>query len=152
MLDWLEFKQQLNREIANILAQKLGTLKEAIAQARQGLNAESKSSAGDKHETGRAMVQLELEKLGQQLKLAEVEYDKAQGLSAAACKTAKPGAFIELDNQYLYWSVSLGKISLNKMEVFVISSSAPLAQALAGKTAGEKINFRGREMKIERIA
>ena len=32
------------------------------------LESESKSSAGDKHETGRAMVQLEREKLGEQIK------------------------------------------------------------------------------------
>ena len=34
---------------------------------RESLESEQKSSAGDKHETGRAMVQLEQEKLGKQL-------------------------------------------------------------------------------------
>ena len=38
--------------------------KEALQLA---LTSESKSSAGDKHETGRAMIQLEREKLGNQI-------------------------------------------------------------------------------------
>ena len=152
MQDWLKFKEQLNREILIIQGQKLTTLKDAISEARHALNSESKSSAGDKHETGRAMVQLELEKLGQQLHLAEEEYNKAQGLNAKPCTNAKPGALIRLGEQYLYWSVSLGKISLQETNLFLLSSSAPLAQALAGKREGDKINFRGKEMKIELIA
>ena len=41
--------------------------KKGILDAQNGLQSESKSSAGDKHETGRAMLQLEAEKLGKQL-------------------------------------------------------------------------------------
>ena len=37
----------------------------------EALASESKNSAGDKHETGRAMLQLEREKLGEQIKKTE---------------------------------------------------------------------------------
>ena len=45
-------------------------LQNAINRAQESLDSESKSSAGDKHETGRAMAQLEMEKLGGQYESA----------------------------------------------------------------------------------
>ncbi len=47
-----------------------------IKELEDALTSETKSSAGDKHETGRAMIQLEREKLGQQL----AELEKTQQL------------------------------------------------------------------------
>jgi hypothetical protein len=51
--------------------ERLDSLKSIINDLQQSLQSETKSSAGDKHETGRAMVQLEREKAGQQL--AEIQ-------------------------------------------------------------------------------
>ena len=46
-------------------------LQQQIKEVENSLTSETKSSAGDKHETGRAMLQLEREKLGTQLAEAE---------------------------------------------------------------------------------
>ena len=53
------------------LTQSLEGLEIRKAEILLALESESKSSAGDKHETGRAMIQLEREKLGEQIKKAE---------------------------------------------------------------------------------
>ena len=39
-------------------------MKKSILELQQSLDSETKSSAGDKHETGRAMLQIDLEKAG----------------------------------------------------------------------------------------
>ena len=46
---------------------RLETIEEIISSNQKALQSETKSSAGDKHETARAMLQLEMEKAGQQL-------------------------------------------------------------------------------------
>jgi len=51
--------QSLDTRLQNVLA--------VIEDIKQSLQSETKSSAGDKHETGRAMLQLEREKAGHQL-------------------------------------------------------------------------------------
>jgi hypothetical protein len=55
---------------------RIRVAKEAMQQAQQAANAEEKSTAGDKYETGRAMAHLEKEKAAAQLfeanKLKEV--------------------------------------------------------------------------------
>lgn len=55
--------------------ERLARIQGQIKELETALTSETKSSAGDKHETGRAMIQLEREKLGQQL--AELEKNPA---------------------------------------------------------------------------
>ena len=46
----------------------MDTVEQIISSNQKALQSETKSSAGDKHETGRAMLQLEIEKASQQFK------------------------------------------------------------------------------------
>jgi len=63
----LNIKKQLYKKCICFVAERLQTIKNAIDEVQESLTTETKSSAGDKHETGRAMLQIEREKLGQQL-------------------------------------------------------------------------------------
>lgn len=54
-------------ELRNTLSLKALTLEEELNDIKEALFQDSKSTAGDKHETSRAMAQLEQEKLGKQL-------------------------------------------------------------------------------------
>ena len=59
-------KQNIYSQCLLILNQKIEELNSALATATESANNETKSSAGDKHETARAMMQLEQEKLSLQ--------------------------------------------------------------------------------------
>src|SRR5688572_1733287 len=60
-------KQQLYDHCQAYLSQRIETAREAMSDAQAAANDETKSSAGDKYETGRAMAQLEIEKNSVQL-------------------------------------------------------------------------------------
>src|SRR5690606_37486162 len=66
-----ELKQLLFDKCSEYIETRLSTIQSNIGEIQESLTSETKSSAGDKHETGRAMLQLEREKAGQQL--AEIE-------------------------------------------------------------------------------
>ena len=55
-------KKQLYLFCVDYVESKLTNLQSALASAREAVSDDSKSTAGDKHETGRAMAQLEQEK------------------------------------------------------------------------------------------
>ena len=61
-----------------VLKKKLKTFYNQKKELKQALNSESKSSAGDKHEIGRAMIHLEMEKLGNLITEAEQNFKKLQ--------------------------------------------------------------------------
>ena len=64
-------KSQLQEFCKSHVNSRISRIQKDIDSIQESLASETKSSAGDKHETGRAMLQLEREKLGQQLKEAE---------------------------------------------------------------------------------
>ena len=67
-------KQQLYTKCQDFLNGRLEVIQSKILDIQNSLQSETKSSAGDKHETGRAMLQLEREKTGHQL--AEIQKQK----------------------------------------------------------------------------
>ena len=63
----LKIKEALFEQCEVFVNKRLYNIENVISSNQRALQSETKSSAGDKHETGRAMLQLEMEKAGQQL-------------------------------------------------------------------------------------
>ena len=70
----MSLKEELHKRCWDIIEMRYDTIHNTMEQIRESLTTETKSSAGDKHETGRAMLRLEREKAGKQL--AEVQKTK----------------------------------------------------------------------------
>ena len=63
----MNFKQKIFAACLASLDEKINSLKTSLLELEEGSENDTKSSAGDKHETARAMMQIEQEKLGKQL-------------------------------------------------------------------------------------
>ncbi len=134
------------------IEERLARLYRQIDQIKESLVQETKSSAGDKHETGRAMLQLEREKLGQQLLNAE---KIKQHLSKVNLKTKDDvvglGSLVYTTKANYFLSISAGAFKHAGTVIFCISPSAPIGKALLGKHSGNTINFNSEEITIHRI-
>lgn len=134
----------------------IGLLDEAIADIKLQMrelviNAEndSKSSAGDKHETGRAMMQLAQEQLGKQLLETEFKRTALARLDVHASATQiGEGCLVVTNENTLLIGTALGKITFERAPVFVISLQSPLAQLLLGKKSGDMVVFNQKQIKI----
>ena len=62
--------------------------------------------------------------------------------------TAKLGSIVVTDKLKVFLSWNLGKIPVGKDTYFVISTQAPLFDAIAGKKKGETFDFRGEKHKV----
>lgn len=124
----------------------------ALAAASESANNETKSSAGDKHETARAMMQLEQEKLSHQLK--ELQEQKSElvkiDLSKPSAQIAK-GTLIQSDKGFLFLSIGLGKITIDDKTVFAISSQSPLGIKLLGKKENDVVEMNGIIYSIQKL-
>jgi hypothetical protein len=110
---------------------------------------DSKSSAGDKHETGRAMMQQAQEQLGKQLQEAEMKRASLARIQTLPTTEAiGEGSLVMTNENTLLLAAPLGKIQFEEKEVFVISMQSPLAQALKGKKSGESISFQQKQINI----
>ena len=115
----------------------------------ESLDSEGKSSAGDKHETSRAMIQLEREKLAQQ---RERNDQDIKTLDALKNKTTTvhiaPGALVNTSLASYFLAVPADAFSHNDKKIYCISPQSPIGQLLLGKKAGESFSFRGNSIKV----
>ena len=115
---------------------------------------EGKSSAGDKHETAAAQVHLELEKMGRQMqehnrKCEELERFKPSKLDSI--NQVRSGSLVETSEGWFYVITSLGKLTTEAGECYVVSASSPIGAALLGKQAGEVFQWNGKSGKILKV-
>lgn len=140
----MQTKPALLAACHQLLDERLFRLNEAIAESREAANSETKSSAGDKYETTREMMQAEIERLGQQVdevaKLREGLYATERALPGTE---ATLGSMVKTNRATYFLAVGLGKVVISGIEVFVISTASPIGQLLLGKTVGEQIVFNG---------
>ncbi len=139
-----QLKQNIIKICINILQDKIQSLGLIMQELTNSANNETKSSAGDKHETARAMMQLEQEKLSRQIAdLAEQkkEFDKID--FSKTYHNINQGSLVETNKGYFLIASSIGKITIEEKTVFVISSKSPLAIALAGKQKEDSVSFNG---------
>lgn len=134
------------------LEQRMDALNQQKKSLQKDLSSETKSSAGDKHETGRAMIQLEREKLGNQIRTIELNYQKL--ISIKEQKTSisiSLGSVVITDRANYYIAIATDFCELNSKVFYCISSLSPMGKLLIGKNRGERIKFNGVESTILEI-
>ena len=131
------------------MAQRIAAATQAMQVAQESANSETKSSAGDKYETGRAMAQEERNRNAAQLHQAQqLQAELARIDPAAPCDTVRPGALAHTSLGWFYLSISAGRLDVAGAEVFAVSVAAPVALALRGKRAGDEATFNGKALRV----
>ncbi len=150
MINRTDFIQHLEQYISD----RIQTLQIEIEQLRLDISSDSKSTAGDKHETSRAMAQLEMEKLGSQI----VDYQKfmqtikqLSEVNNSQNKSITIGSLIELSNGWYFLGVGIGKILFKDSSIFCLSTQSPLGQQLINKSIGDEIKLPALNLKIIKI-
>jgi transcription elongation GreA/GreB family factor len=116
---------------------------------------ETKSSAGDKYETGREMIAQSRNLI--QRNLAEM----ASRLEALARMLSTPpqdvedsvgfGSLVETDSGWCLVGISLGEVDFQGQSIRTASLASPLGSALKGGRAGDRIPWRGGRLEILRM-
>ncbi|WP_194766368.1 3-oxoacyl-ACP synthase [Tamlana sp. I1] len=147
-----KIKATLYRLCDDFVNRRFQTIQSTINEIQLSLTSETKSSAGDKHETGRAMLQLEREKAGQQL--AEVEKTKEILSKVNPSKTSKIiglGSVVYTSKANYFIAISAGELQINTQKFYAISPNTPIGLLLMGKTVGDTIIFRNEGFEIELV-
>lgn len=144
-----ELKNELIFYSAEYVQNRIDSAKRGLKEAQESGNSESKSSMGDKYETGRAMSQLEQEKYSKQLEEALKLKRMVDQLKETAEENKKigPGSLVQTNYGFFFLYLGLGQYPKDK-NVFLISPVAPLASQFIGKGIGDKFAFNSRNYEI----
>lgn len=145
-------KQKLHEYCKQIVQARSEEVRAEIKKIQQAANEETKSSAGDKYETGRAMAQLEIERSLAQLHEIEKLATALQNTNTEATGSSiRSGTMVVTSKNTFYISISLGAIQFNMKNYFVVSPNSPIAKLLIGKQQGDSISWNGVSQVIQLI-
>lgn len=147
----MKLKQNLFYQCEAFVNNRLKTINDIILSNQNALQSETKSSAGDKHETGRAMLQLEMEKASQQLaSITQMKtiLEKINIADSSNKNSAHLGCIVFTNTANYFLSIASGHITVEHKHYFAISVSSPIGKLLLGKSKNEVIIFNGNTIKI----
>lgn len=148
-MDKYEIKETLLDEVEGLIYQKIAVFQKMMNDAQDSANNETKSSAGDKFETGRAMMHMERDKNAQQLSEArKLELFLSQIKSDKMFDRVAFGSVVQTDFGNYFISIAAGRIVVDEKKYFAISPQAPLAKELMQKQKGDMITFNDKSIKI----
>ena len=116
-------KEKLYLFCLQLLDDKIKRLLLELNELKEGAENNAKSSAGDKHETARAMMQIEQGELSRQMNelLKQKNTLEIIGLNSASSVITE-GCLIKANGIYMYLTVAIGRVVVNNTVVVVFIS------------------------------
>jgi transcription elongation GreA/GreB family factor len=145
-------KEQLYLLCSDYVRDRETEIKKVIAEVQEAVSNETKSSAGDKYETGREVMQQEIN-----LNLARLnEVNKLKAALEHITPTQKgtialPGSVVYTDNGNFYISISAGQLKIDDTVFYAISASSPVGLKLVGRKAGYSFDLNGKKFTVQKV-
>jgi len=147
-----QIKSNLLAQCQSYVNQRQLRIQNLIQDIQESLTTETKSSAGDKHETGRAMLQLEREKAGKQLAQVQQLNDVLAKINTnKKLQKVGLGSLVYTTQATYFISISVGKLMVDDLSTFAIAANSPIGKMLIGKSVDESFNFNTNQIKITAI-
>lgn len=148
----LTLKAALLERCKNQVDGRFLKIKQTIATIEESLFEESKSSSGDKHETGRAMLQIDRENAGKQLREIEILALLLNKIDIhASSDYVRLGSLVQTERYTYFVSISIGSVEVEGKNYLCVALNSPVGQLLSGKRKGESFFLNGQSCAITGI-
>lgn len=145
----LAVKVAIIEQLNHLLNEQKELLEKNIDEAKKSRDNETKSSVGDKFETGRARLQAEIDRYALQLnKTSQLKNELLQiDLGKKHTKVALGSLLITGKGNY-FISIGYGKIEVMENSYYAISLASPVGQLFKDKTVGAVVQHRNNTYEI----
>lgn len=144
-------KERIVAQLTALLDAQMSAAQAGMAEAKEARDSESKSSAGDKYETGREMMQMEMDKHALQWQKAVQLRHELATISLLPHPAIGLGSLVIAPPNRYFLSVGMGAVVLDGTTYYAISPASPIGRLLMGKKAGEVVVFQGKNIVIEAV-
>lgn len=148
----VELKAELLQHCQKQVDNRYSKIKQTITDIDESLLEESKSSSGDKHETGRAMLQIDRENTGKQLNEIEKSVQLLKKIDVKATSDyARLGSLVYTDRFIYFISLSIGTVAIGKIDYLCVALNSPVGLLISGKKKGDDFVLNGNVYKITSV-
>lgn len=145
-------KRALYEKCVEHITTRIQAIEKRLREVEESRNNETKSSVGDKYETGRSMMQMEEEKSKTQLHEAFLVKHRLSQLPIDKVSEKVVWGSLVICNQATYFlSIGIGKVEFNQRIYYCISNESPIGKVLLGKSRGDTAHFNEKMLVIENI-
>lgn len=145
-----ELKEKIFQAAIRQLKEKISLLQQERKAVSEGILEDTKSSAGDKFETGREMMTQDLKTIETTIEKLQEDLDEIYRVQSikSNSEAVREGSLIQLGTDFFLISASIGQLEVEGKKYFLLSRNSPLGQVLIGKKKGENVLFRGKPQAI----
>ena len=148
----MNIKPKIHSAFLEVIENKIFLLQQTLADLKESGANETKSTAGDKHETALAMLQIEQANNRAQLQDALEQRSVLTNINPDNITSkVTSGSLLKTNRGHFYISVALGKLNIEGNVVTAISLQSPLGAILMGKVALDSVTVNGNIFFIESI-
>jgi len=145
-------KSHLYQLCLTFIQNRIENIEYSMQQARQASNDDTKSSAGDKYETTREMMQQEMDRNSKLLYEAGQQKIALQQIeNVDAAKEVKNGSLVLTTSGNFYISISAGELKADGRTFFAVSQASPIGKLFIGRKTGAELTFNGKKYLIKEI-
>ena len=145
-------KQKVYDYYLQVLNDKLSSLRRVLEDLKESSSNETKSTAGDKHETALAMLQIEQANMGAQLQDVREKKAALERINPKLSSSViVPGSLVKTDKGYLFISIALVKATIEGKLVIAVSPQSKHEQKLMGLCVGDVAEINGNKYLMEMI-
>ena len=148
----MTLKQKIYNHYLHTINDKIAGLQKVLTDLKESGANETKSTAGDKHETALSMLQIEQANVRGQLKEAQQQQATLKKINPELSPASiVPGSLIKTNKGYLFLSIAAGKAIIEGNTVMALSPQSPLGQQLLLTNKGETVTINTMTYTIESI-
>ena len=142
-------KKLIYNNLLNLTKSKIENLKKDIDSTITSRNTDTKSSAGDKHETSRAKIQIEIDQLSKQLSILNKQHQILLSINInKENKKIGVGSLVYTNAGAYFIGIGIGKIQFDEKEYYAISLASPVGKMLMDKNVGDEFIFNSNNYKV----
>jgi len=151
-MDYYKLKQRMYQQCLAIVKERLDTINTNMDALMEAKTSETKSSAGDKYETGMAMIQNQEELYTRQRAETSIIYKAMLKIDPTKpSDQVENGALVLVPGGLFYICAGMGRLVLDDTAYFAISLISPIGAALKFKKAGSFYTYNDKNIPINSI-
>ena len=146
-------KKTIHAHFLSVIEGSILRIQKVLADLKDSGTNETKSTAGDKHETALAMIQIEQANMRTQLTDALEKKAMLQRLDPTIeTLEIRNGSLVTTDKNILYISTALGKQTIEGEIIIAISSQSPLGAKLMNLSAGATVSINDNNFQVKNVS
>ncbi len=122
-----------------------------LHSVNEEIGEETKSSAGDKFETSREMMNQEVSRIEERITYLKKQVNALQNISLKPSTSIQNGSVVQTNHGLFFFGIAFGKLNSEEHDLIGLSLNSPLGKLMTEKTAGDEFTFMNRKYIIQNV-